>query len=123
MAHYTDSMSYVLAGSIKEVKDLISKKDEVKIDNYLFKLHHQVSPPPLSSNTSDLFHLQTNFIILLIGLAFTFAENYIDGDVIECAGDGVTAYTKKFCFLHGTGYIAGNPVQFSVLVLCINFVR
>eukprot|EP00092_Neocalanus_flemingeri_P014996 GFUD01016195.1.p1 GENE.GFUD01016195.1~~GFUD01016195.1.p1 ORF type:complete len:414 (+),score=107.14 GFUD01016195.1:236-1477(+) len=81
-------MSYVLAESVGKFKNYISKKDEVKIDNVLFRAHHQV-----------------NFVILLVGLAFTFVENYIDGDVIECYGEGVTAYTKKFCFLHGTGHI------------------
>ena len=105
----TCKMSYVLAGSVEKVKDLISKKDEVKIDNFLFKVHHQVC---LSKCIHTIiFSLQVNFIILLVGLAFTFAENYIDGDVIECVGEGVSAYTKKFCFLHGTSYIAGTSSQ------------
>ena len=58
---------------------------------------------------------KVNFIILLVGLAFTFAENYIDGDVIECVGEGASAYTKKFCFLHGTSYIAGWLRHYRIL--------
>ena len=55
-------------------------------------------------------NFQANFVVLLVGLAITFAEKYIDGDQLECSGD-VSDYAKKFCFLHGTAYIKGNILQ------------
>lgn len=81
-------MTSVIPDAFERIKNLIAKRDEVKIDNLLFQLHHQV-----------------NFIVLLVGFAFTFAENYIDGDAITCIGQGVNDYTTKFCFIHGSTYI------------------
>merc|ERR1712173_89769 len=82
------TMTSVIPDAFERIKNLIAKRDEVKIDNLLFQLHHQV-----------------NFIVLLVGFAFTFAENYIDGDAITCFGQGVNDYTTKFCFIHGSTYI------------------
>jgi len=82
------NMTSVIPDAFERIKNLIAKRDEVKIDNLLFQLHHQV-----------------NFIVLLVGFAFTFAENYIDGDAITCFGQGVNDYTTKFCFIHGSTYI------------------
>jgi len=84
-------MTSVVPDAFERIKNVIAKRDEVKIDNFLFQLHHQM-----------------NFIVLLVGFAFTFAENYIDGDAITCTdkdGKDVNDYKTKFCFIHGSAYI------------------
>jgi len=65
------------------------KTDKVTIDNWLFRLHHQVS-----------------FAILMVGLIFIFIENHLNGNSITCLkGDD---YSNKFCWIHGTGHVAKN---------------
>jgi len=61
-----------------------TKKDNVIIDNPLFRVHHQLS-----------------FFVLMVGLAFIFIENNFDGKAIECAD--ATPFQTKHCWLHGTG--------------------
>lgn len=63
------------------------KTDKVTIDNWLFRLHHQVS-----------------FAILMVGLIFIFIENHLNGKSITCRGDD--DYSNKFCWIHGTGHVA-----------------
>jgi hypothetical protein len=68
------------------------KKDDLIIDNYISRLHHKVT-----------------FLLLLIGVIFIFGENYLDGQAIVCSeADG---YTQKFCWLHGTTYVADHLMQ------------
>lgn len=74
------------------------KKDDIKIDNYLFRLHHQVSSA-----------------LVIIGILFIFAENYLDGKAIECTGGN--AYQTRFCWLHGAGYVA-ESLQKSGVTKC-----
>jgi len=65
------------------------RQDEVKHDNLLFKLHHQI-----------------NFFVLLVGVIFIFGENYLNGNSIVCLSGG--DYAKQYCWLHGTSHI--DPV-------------
>ena len=62
------------------------KKDDVRHDNSLFKLHHQV-----------------NFFVILVGIIFIFGENYLNGKSIVCKGGD--SYSNQYCWLHGTGHI------------------
>merc|ERR1711994_964248 len=72
----------------KKLKDLY-QGDAVLHDNFLFKLHHQA-----------------NFAIVLLGVAFTFGMNYLNGNAIECKGGG--DFDKQYCWLHGAGHIPQN---------------
>ena len=56
--------------------------ENVKHDNLLFKLHHQV-----------------NFFVILVGVVFIFGHNYLDGNAILCLGKD--EYASKYCWLHG----------------------
>merc|ERR1711994_68831 len=71
-----------------------TKKDNVVIDNLLFRVHHQLS-----------------FFVLMVGLTFIFVENYFDGKAIQCkdADDFMT----KHCWLHGTGRIKSKDFSVS----------
>ena len=62
------------------------KTDSVHLDNFLFKLHHQV-----------------NFFVILIGVLFIFGENYLNGKAIVCRGGD--SYSNQYCWLHGTGHL------------------
>jgi len=64
------------------------KKDERRIDNYLFRLHHQVS-----------------FAIILFGVLFTFGLNYLDGTSITCS-EGTPSIAVKSCWIHGGGHVS-----------------
>ena len=68
-----------------KVKELF-KKDTVRHDNTLFKLHHQV-----------------NFFVILVGVLFIFGENYLNGKAIVCRGGD--SYSNQYCWLHGTGHL------------------
>ncbi|XP_023330142.1 innexin inx3 isoform X2 [Eurytemora carolleeae] len=65
------------------------KRDEIIMDDFVFRLHHQI-----------------NFFVLGLGVLFIFAENYLDGRAIVCRG--ADEYANKFCWLHGTGYIGAD---------------
>jgi len=65
------------------------RRDEVHLDNWLFKLHHQV-----------------NFVVILVGVLFIFGENYLNGKAIVCKGGD--DYANQFCWLHGTGHLHPN---------------
>lgn len=71
-------------GSLKEY---LKYKDDIVIDNGIFKLHHMA-----------------NFYIVMIGLIFVFGENYFDSSKIECDANA-DDYAKTFCWLHGSGYV------------------
>merc|ERR1712061_364759 len=71
----------------KKLKDLF-RGDQVLHDNFLFKLHHQA-----------------NFAVILIGVAFIFGQNYLNGNAIECKGKDVGDFEKQYCWLHGAGHI------------------
>jgi len=62
------------------------KGDELVIDNYLFKLHHQAST-----------------FVIMFGFVFIFIENYLDGKSIICQGGD--KYANAYCWIHGTAYI------------------
>lgn len=63
------------------------KFDQINHSNVLFKLHHQV-----------------NFFLVLFGVLFIAAENYLDSDKIKCHGSP-SDYQEEYCFLHGTYHI------------------
>jgi len=69
----------------KKLKDLY-RGDAVLHDNFLFKLHHQA-----------------NFAIVLLGVAFIFYTNYLDGTAIKCQGKD--PFQEQYCWLHGSGHI------------------
>jgi len=74
----------------KKLKDLF-RGDTVLHDNFLFKLHHQA-----------------NFAIILIGVAFIFGTNYLDGTAIKCykGTDGDAGpFHEQYCWLHGSGHV------------------
>merc|ERR1711953_736475 len=72
----------------KKLKDLY-QGDAVFHDNFLFKLHHQA-----------------NFAIVLLGVAFLFYTNYLDGTAIKCYGKNVGPFQDQYCWLHGSGHIS-----------------
>merc|ERR1711953_255584 len=72
----------------KKLKDLY-QGDAVLHDNFLFKLHHQA-----------------NFAIVLLGVAFLFYTNYLDGTAIKCYGKNVGPFQDQYCWLHGSGHIS-----------------
>jgi len=72
----------------KKLKDLY-QGDPVLHDNFLFKLHHQA-----------------NFAIVLLGVAFLFYTNYLDGTAIKCYGKNVGPFQDQYCWLHGSGHIS-----------------
>jgi len=68
------------------------KRDELIIDNLIFRLHHQVT-----------------FLLLLVGVVFIVGENYLDVKAIVCSdGDD---YSNKFCWLHGTTYVSAELMK------------
>jgi len=68
-----------------KLKELFAK-DSVRLDNTLFKLHHQA-----------------NFFVILVGVLFIFGENYLNGKAIVCKGGD--DYSNQYCWLHGTGHL------------------
>merc|ERR550525_1501650 len=72
----------------RKLKDLF-RGDSVLHDNFLFKLHHQA-----------------NFAVILVGVAFIFGMNYLDGTAIKCTGvkDNLPFF-EQYCWLHGSGHI------------------
>jgi len=60
--------------------------DKHKIDNLLFRIHHQYTTA-----------------ILIFGLTFIFLENSLDGRAINCRN--ADNYAKSYCWIHGTGYV------------------
>jgi len=71
-----------------------TKKDNVVIDNLLFRVHHQLS-----------------FFVLMVGLTFIFVENYFDGKAIQCTD--ADDFKTKHCWLHGTGRIKSDDFDVS----------
>ena len=75
------------------------KTDSVHLDNFLFKLHHQV-----------------NFFVILIGVLFIFGENYLNGKAIVCRGGD--SYSNQYCWLHGTGHLHEDLAK-DITGLCV----
>lgn len=63
------------------------KRDDLIIDNFIARLHHQWT-----------------FLFLVVGVIFIFGENYLDGQAIVCSD--ADSYSQKFCWLHGTSYVS-----------------
>merc|ERR1719484_241969 len=69
----------------KQVTKLFAR-DKVQTDNFIFHLHRNFT-----------------FIIIIIGILFISAQNYLNENAITCAsGDD---YVNAFCFLHGAAHI------------------
>lgn len=67
----------------------LTKKDDIVIDDFVFRLHHQF-----------------NFFVVGLGVLFIFAENYLDGRAITCRN--ADEFATKFCWLHGSGHIGDD---------------
>merc|ERR1712038_978324 len=80
---------------VVNIQKWFTKKDDVVIDNRLFRVHHQLS-----------------FFVLMVGLAFIFVENHFDGKAIQCT-KGADDFITKHCWLHGTGPIESDDVKVS----------
>merc|ERR1712165_337182 len=82
---------------VGSIQKWFTKKDDVVIDNLLFRVHHQLS-----------------FFVLMVGLAFIFVENHFDGKAIQCTkGADDHDFITKHCWLHGTGPIKSDDVKVS----------
>merc|ERR1712165_444129 len=79
--HHSSMAGLPVVGSLQK---WFTKKDNVVIDNLLFRVHHQLS-----------------FFVLMVGLTFIFVENYFDGKAIQCKG--ADDFMTKHRWLHGTG--------------------
>jgi len=75
----------VVGGFQSQVKKLF-RRDEILIDNYIFKLHSTY-----------------NFVIILVGIIFISGNNYLNGQNITCISGN--DYVNNFCFLHGAAHI------------------
>lgn len=75
----------VIDGFDKQLRKTFTKS-ELKIDNFIFTLHHNVS-----------------FVIILVGLLFITGNNYLNTEAITCFGGN--SYVNNYCFLHGTGHL------------------
>jgi len=78
----------VVGGFQSQVKKLF-KRDEILIDNYVFKLHSTY-----------------NFVIIVLGIIFITSNNYLNGQNITCVGGN--SYVNNFCFLHGAAHIPSD---------------
>merc|ERR1712038_882177 len=88
--HHSSMAGLPVVGSIQK---WFTKKDNVVIDNLLFRVHHQLS-----------------FFVLMVGLIFVFVENYFDGKAIQCKGEKWDDFMTKHCWLHGAGRIKSDDV-------------
>ena len=80
----------VLGWSGSDLRKIFSG-DGVLLDNYLFKLHHQL-----------------NFFLVFFGAVFITGMNYLNDDSIICTGDGADKYASQYCWLHGSGHLPKN---------------
>ena len=69
-----------------QVKKLFNPS-KVRIDNFIFTLHHQWT-----------------FVIVIVGLIFATGNNYLNKDAMIC--NGGNSYVNAFCFLHGSAHVA-----------------
>ena len=69
----------VLGWKGSDLKKIFSG-DGVLLDNYLFKLHHQL-----------------NFFFVLFGVVFITSMNYLKDDSIICTGKDVDKYAQQYC--------------------------
>eukprot|EP00092_Neocalanus_flemingeri_P029907 GFUD01032472.1.p1 GENE.GFUD01032472.1~~GFUD01032472.1.p1 ORF type:complete len:376 (+),score=66.60 GFUD01032472.1:58-1185(+) len=81
-------MAPAIVNRLPIVSNLLNwfKGDEVTIDNYLFRIHHQAST-----------------FVIMIGILFIFLENHLDGQAIIC--QGADQYASSYCWIHGTAYV------------------
>jgi len=70
----------------KKFMEWFKNNDELKSDNFLFRMHHKFTTA-----------------LLIFGLSFVFLENHLDGQAINCRG--ADSYAKSYCWIHGTGYV------------------
>jgi len=62
--------------------------DGLLLDNYLFKIHHQL-----------------NFFVVLFGALFVTGMNYLKDDAIICIGAKDKDFAQQSCWLHGAGHV------------------
>ena len=91
----------VLGWSGSEIRNIFSG-DEVLLDNYLFKLHHQL-----------------NFFFVLFGAVFATGMNYLKDDSIICANLDSDDYRVRYCWLHGSGHIPESLEDPSLKMKCV----
>merc|ERR1712227_393914 len=77
---------YKMMEAVKDLKNILFKKDKHKTENNVFQLHHRV-----------------NFIIILVGVTVLLAQNYLNENAITCKGGD--DYDKAYCWLHGGGQL------------------
>ena len=77
----------VLGWSGSDLRKIFSG-DGVLLDNYVFKLHHQL-----------------NFFFVLFGAVFITSLNYLNDDSIICTGGGADQYASQYCWLHGSAHL------------------
>jgi len=65
--------------------------DGLLLDNYLFKIHHQL-----------------NFFVVLFGALFVTGMNYLHDDAIKCTGAGDKDFAQQYCWLHGSGHVIND---------------
>jgi len=86
-------MSQALFGIVDNFSDQVKKlfnPSKIQTGNFIFALHQQWT-----------------FVIIIVGLIFSSANNYLNTDAIVCYGEGNdTPYIRDFCFLHGGGQVA-----------------
>jgi len=92
---YSTNQSMAGLPVVGNIQKWFTKKDDVVIDNLLFRVHHQLS-----------------FFVLMVGLSFIFVENHFDGKAIQCT-KGADDFITKHCWLHGTGPIESDDVKVS----------
>lgn len=65
--------------------------DGLLLDNYLFKIHHQL-----------------NFFVVLFGALFVTGMNYLKNDAIICIADKAQDFAQQYCWLHGAGHVPND---------------
>ena len=82
----------VLGWSGSDLKKIFTG-DGVLLDNYIFKLHHQL-----------------NFFFVLFGAVFISGMNYLKDDSIICTSEA-DKYSQQYCWLHGSGHLPGQLAE------------
>ena len=90
----------VLGWSGSDLRKIFSG-DGVLLDNYVFKLHHQL-----------------NFFVVLFGALFVTGMNYLKNDAIICIAENKD-YAQQYCWLHGSGHLSGKLAAANSKEKCI----